>query len=187
VKTVAVRPILLLGNPGLYRPSSPVREEDLASMGTLVRDLRDTLVDFRSRRGSARAIAAPQIGVWTRVVYVHEPEPQVVLNPVVLPQGTSEVDVWESCMSFPDLLVRVRRRRSCRVSYRDQAWRELTRDLTAIPAAVLQHECDHLEGVLAVARAIDAHSFCLSSQRCYVVRSCQPVGGKVLRRTFDGC
>ncbi len=161
---MAVREILLLGNPRLHEVSAPVVREELVGLSETVEDLHDTLMDFRARRGCGRAIAAPQIGVAKRLIYMHVDGPVVFINPVIDFASAEMFELWDDCMSFPDLLVRVRRHRSCRIVYRDREWNERSQTLTNSLAELLQHECDHLDGILAVARAIDSRSFAFKSQ-----------------------
>ena len=163
---MAVRKILLLGNPALYRKSAPVRREELDDLVAVVADLRDTLVAFRERRGVGRAIAAPQIGVMTRLVYHHEGgDSGVFINPELVDHSTGMIEVWDDCMSFPDLMVKVRRHRSCRIRYRDLDWERRERALEGAASELFQHEVDHLDGILAVSRAVNAQSFSLASER----------------------
>lgn len=167
---MAVREILLLGNPRLYEICLPVAPEELAGLASTVEDLHDTLMDFRARHGTGRAIAAPQIGVAKRLIYMDIDEPVVFVNPVIDVKSAETFELWDDCMSFPDLLVKVRRHRSCRVLYRDLDWNEHSLILSDSPAELLQHEDDHLNGVLAVARAVDFRAFSLRSQRAFFKR-----------------
>jgi peptide deformylase len=162
---MAVREILLLGNPELWKKSDPVVPGDLAALRSVMTDLHDTLMDFRERYGTGRAIAAPQIGVHKRFVYMHIDAPTVFLNPRLEDLSTELFELWDDCMSFPDLLVRVRRHQSCRIVYRDMDWTEQMCTLRDGLSELLQHECDHLDGILAVERAIDGRSFADRSQR----------------------
>lgn len=162
---MAVREILLLGNPALYERSAEVAEEDRAALGALIEDMHDTLLDFRGRYGAGRAIAAPQIGARKRLIYLNIGDPMVFINPVLTPDGPELMELWDDCMSFPDLLVRVRRHRKCRLTFRDASWQPRQIELEGDLSELLQHEYDHLEGILAVARAIGARSFALRSQR----------------------
>ena len=164
-KDMPVRDILLLGHPKLYAVCAAVRQDEVASLRPVVQDMHDTLMDFRRRYGAGRAIAAPQIGVMKRLVYMHIDGPVVFVNPVLDQPSEATVELWDDCMSFPDLLVRVRRHRCCRITYRDLDWHEHTRLLEDDLSELLQHECDHLDGILAVARAIGPHAFALRSQR----------------------
>ena len=163
---MAVRQILLLGNPQLYEVSEPVLEDDLGAMESVVVDLHDTLTDFREQYGAGRAIAAPQIGVMKRLIYMSiDDDSTVFINPRLEAQSDQMMDVWDDCLCFPDLLVRVMRHRSCRIRYRNRDWDEESLDLDGDLSELLQHEVDHLDGVLAVSRAIDDRSFALSSQK----------------------
>lgn len=162
---MAVREILLLGNPALHEASDPVREFDRSSMKDVVADLHDTLMDFRSRYGVGRAIAAPQIGVKKRLVYMHIDEPTAFINPSIDRMSEEMMEVWDDCMSFPDLLVRVRRHRRCRISFRDLDWEARELELEGDLSELIQHEYDHLDGILAVSRAIDGRSFALKSEK----------------------
>lgn len=156
---MAVREVVLLGDPRLHEVCEPVEHNDLADLGTVVKDLHDTLMDCRQRLGAGRAIAAPQIGVLKRLVYMNIDQPVVFINPVLDQMSDERMELWDDCLSFPELLVRVRRHRTCRIRYRDLEWREHEQVLEDDLSELLQHECDHLDGVLAVARAIDGQSF----------------------------
>jgi len=162
---VTVRPIRLLGDARLYEHSVAVAREELPAIATLVVDLHDTLLDFRRRYGAGRAIAAPQIGVMKRLIYVSSDRPTVLVNPVLGQLSQETMEVWDDCMCFPDLLVRVMRHKSCRIGFHDQNWQFVQWDLSGNLAELLQHEYDHLDGILAVARAIDGQSFALRSQK----------------------
>jgi peptide deformylase len=161
---MAVREILLLGNPLLYLRCAPVLREELPSLRPVIQDLHDTLVDFRASRGAGRAIAAPQIGVQKRLVYLYTNEPTVFINPVLDQLSPEMFELWDDCMSFPNLLVRVRRHTRCRVTYRETNWTEQQRELPEDLSELLQHECDHLDGILAVARAAGPDAFSLLGQ-----------------------
>lgn len=162
---MAVREVLLLGDARLHVVCEPVMEDELPAIGAVVEDLHDTLMDCRRRLGAGRAIAAPQIGVMKRLVYLNIDEPVVFINPVLDQCSEGLIELWDDCLSFPDLLVKVRRHRFCRIRFRDLDWREQKLELADDLSELLQHECDHLDGVLAVARAIDGQSFALRSQR----------------------
>lgn len=159
-----IRDILLLGNPRLYERCAPVEPGEVADLRSVVLDLHDTLHDFRRRWGAGRAIAAPQIGVMKRLVYMHVDEPVAFVNPVLGRLSPELVELWDDCMSFPGLRVRVRRHRTCRVVFRDLEWRQREMTLSDDLSELLQHECDHLDGVLAVARAVGPHAFALASE-----------------------
>lgn len=160
-----VKEILLLGHPQLYEVCSPVQQEEWPQMKSVVQDLHDTLMDFRSRYRAGRAIAAPQIGVMKRLVYMHIDRPVVLINPVLDQKSTEMFELWDDCMSFPDLLVRVQRHTRCRIRFFDSDRQKQEMLLENALSELLQHEVDHLDGILAVSRAIDEKSFALRSQK----------------------
>ncbi|MBF0277284.1 MAG: peptide deformylase [SAR324 cluster bacterium] len=165
---MAVREILLLGNPKLYEISAPVLKEELEGLKSVIEDLHDTMLDFKHKYGAGRAIAAPQIGVMKRLIYMYIQHPTVFINPVMDQESEDMMTVWDDCMSFPELLVKVKRYRSFRLTYRDQQWREQTATMEDDLSELLQHEYDHLDGVLAVSKAVDAKSFALRNQRKFL-------------------
>ena len=162
---MAVKEILLLGNPNLYEVSATVQQDELDCLNAVIQDLHDTLMDFRRKVGAGRAIAAPQIGTMKRVVYMHIDAPKIFINPVIDRHSDEMITLWDDCMSFPDLLVKLKRHKTCRIAYRDMEWSRHTTFLEDDLSELLQHECDHLDGILAVSRAIDATSFALRSQK----------------------
>ena len=85
--------------------------------------------------------------------------PTPLINPVLTNKSEALMELWDDCMSFPGLLVRVRRHATCDITYRDLDWHKHTIHLDGDLSELLQHECDHLDGVLAVARAIDGKAF----------------------------
>jgi peptide deformylase len=165
---MAVRKILLLGNPKLYEKSVPAKQEDLKVIEEVVRDLHDTLLDFKKRYGAGRAIAAPQIGFMKRLIYMFIDKPVPFVNPSLAEESEEMMEVWDDCMCFPDLLVKVKRHRSCTIRYKDLQWKDQSMKLTGDLSELLQHEYDHLEGILAVSRAIDGRSFCLRSEKPFL-------------------
>ncbi|MBD3158783.1 MAG: peptide deformylase [Candidatus Lokiarchaeota archaeon] len=159
------RRILLLGNPKLYAQSDPVSREELGEVNAIVEDLHDTLMEFRNEWGAGRAIAAPQIGEFKRTVYVNIDEPVVLFNPKIVDRSKEMIELWDDCMSFPHLLVKVKRHRRITVEYRDTDWKRIRAEYTDDESELLQHEIDHLNGLLATQRALDSKSFALRSQR----------------------
>jgi len=162
---MAVQEILLLGNPKLYKVASKVSQKELEDLEPVVQDLHDTLVAFREDYGWGRAIAAPQIGVAKRIVYMLVNEPVVLFNPVIKLRNRRKMEIWDDCMSCPDLLVKVKRYRRCKVEYRDLNWKKRSMYLEGRLATLLQHEVDHLHGILTVQRAISDKSFALRVEK----------------------
>ena len=165
---MAAREILLLGNPKLFEMCEPVQKMEIGQIRHVIEDLHDTLMAFRQKYKAGRAIAAPQIGAMKRVVYMHIGEPVVLINPVLDLKSTEMMELWDDCMSFPELLVKVHRHQRCRITYRDENWKEQRMVLEGDRSELLQHEVDHLDGILAVQRAIDHRSFALRSQRRFL-------------------
>ena len=163
-----VKDILLLGNPKLYEISQPIKQSELAGLKDVVSDLHDTLIDFKKRYGAGRAIAAPQIGVMKRLLYMFIDKPVVFINPELRDMSAEMMLVWDDCMCFPDLLVKVERHKTCTIVYHDMDWHRQELFLVDDLSELLQHEYDHLNGILAVSRAMDEHSFALRSQKGFV-------------------
>ena len=158
--------ILLLGDARLYQVCEPVRREELAAMPALIADMRDTILAYRRKMGAGRAIAAPQIGVMKRVVCMClKEEPVALLNPELSFPDEETMEVLDDCMSFPHLLVRLTRFRRCAVRYRDLGWEMREMALEGDLAELLQHECDHLDGVLATMRAQSVRDFVITVAR----------------------
>lgn len=153
--------ILLLGDPLLYETSTEVAREELPALDPVIQDLHDTLMDFRARYQAGRAVAAPQIGVHKRLIYMYINEPTVLINPVLQFPDRERMAVRDDCMSFPGLYVDVERYKRCVVRYRDRGWVEQTLSLEGSLSELIQHEYDHLDGILATMRAIDSKSFFL--------------------------
>jgi peptide deformylase len=154
-----VREILLLGNEALYENSEPVSQAELPGMADVVGDLHDTLMAFRAQYGAGRAIAAPQIGVPKRLIYMNVGEPVVLVNPVLRFPDGALMKVLDDCMSFPGLHVNVMRHARCAIQFRDMDWAERELSLEGDLSELIQHEYDHLDGILATMRAMDEKAF----------------------------
>jgi len=153
------RKVLLLGDPELYEVCNPVRREELQTLPSIVEDLHDTLFDFRERYHAGRAIAAPQIGVRKRLIYFYVDKPTVFINPSLEFTDDEMMTVMDDCMSFPNLLVKVYRHRRCTIRYFDLGWNECLLTPEGDLSELLQHEYDHLDGILATMRAVDNKSY----------------------------
>ncbi|MCF2673067.1 peptide deformylase [Fusobacterium varium] len=153
------REILLLGNEELYQISEPLKKDEIENIKFIVQNLHDTLLDFKEKYHAGRAIAAPQIGVKKRLLYMFIDKPVIFINPVLEFPDDEMMEVLDDCMSFPNLLVKVKRYKRCRIKYLDMDWKEQEMSLEGDLAELLQHEYDHLDGILATMRAIDNKSF----------------------------
>ena len=153
------REILLLGDPRLYEVCEEVRFEELEALRPVFEDMFDCIRAIRRELGFGRAIAAPQIGVQKRLICMLTDKPYVILNPTLEFVGDEMMELMDDCMSFPKLLVRVRRCRHCILRYRDENWQTQEKRMDDDMAELIQHEYDHLDGILATMRAIDSKSF----------------------------
>ncbi len=151
--------ILLLGNEELYQISEPLKKDEVENIKFIVQSLHDTLLDFREKYHAGRAIAAPQIGIKKRLLYMFIDKPVIFINPVLEFPDNELMEVLDDCMSFPNLLVKVKRHKRCKIKYLDKDWKEQMMYLEGDLAELLQHEYDHLDGILATMRAIDNKSF----------------------------
>jgi peptide deformylase len=162
---MAKREILQLGDPALHQICARV-DARASATAELVRDLADTLAAFRDERGFGRAIAAPQIGALARVIVVRMPGGfgDALHNPVVEQASDERFELWDDCFSFPDLMVRVRRSVRVRVAYEDAHGTARRLDADGDLSELLQHEIDHLDGVLATQRAVAPTAFCTRAE-----------------------
>ena len=155
--------ILLLGDPRLHQMSTPVEPDDIPELVPVLQDLHDILFEYKARfahYGAFRGIAAPQIGVMKRVIYMNiDNIPTIFVNPELTNLSKKMFEVWDDCMCFPNLLVRLKRHKSCTINYFDLEFKPQTMQLEDSLSELLQHEFDHLNGILSTQRAIDNQSF----------------------------
>ena len=162
---MAIRPILRMGDPRLLQPSVPVREFGTSSLLELVIDMADTM-----QAANGAGLAAPQIGVLLRVVIfggdrtLRYPDADAVPYTVLINaklralRGGRESD-WEGCLSVPGMRGLVPRYRRLRYRGCDQWGRPIDRTVAGFHARVVQHEVDHLDGVLYPTRIKDLRKF----------------------------
>ncbi|MFN7572504.1 MAG: peptide deformylase [Betaproteobacteria bacterium] len=160
-----IREILRMGDPRLLRVSEPVRELGTPELQALVADLFDTM-----RAADGAGLAAPQIGVPLRVVIFGferndryrdaPPVPRTVLiNPVLTPLTDEMEEGWEGCLSVPGLRGVVPRYAKLRYTGFDEKGGQIDRSVDGFHARVVQHECDHLDGILYPMRVRDFSRF----------------------------
>ena len=161
---VAVRTILQLGDPGLREVASRVADPAAREIRLLVADLADTLAHWRASTGYGRGIAAPQIGVTRRVIFLQLPEaePWPLVNPEITWRSAEKIVVWDACLSFLSIFMQVGRHREIMVKYQDLCgeWHEVRASEERNLYELLQHEIDHLDGILAVDRITDMKTMC---------------------------
>ena len=165
-----IRPILKMGEPSLMQPSAEVEDFNTPELLALIADLEDTM---RSANGAG--IAAPQIGVNLQVVifgsdrinprYPDAPivPKTVLLNPVITPLGDDEEEAWEGCLSVPGMRGSVPRGSRIKYAGVDPFGTPIAREAEGFHARVVQHECDHLWGILYPMRIRDMRKFGFTS------------------------
>jgi peptide deformylase len=161
---MTIRSVMQLGTPSLWEPSAPVTDPADPAVAALVDDLHDTLLHWRATTTYGRGIAAPQIGVLRRVVVLDLRERWPLLNAQIVRRSPTTLVLWDACLSFLDLFGQVLRHAWIDVRWQalDGAWHEHRFDGEL--SELLQHEIDHLDGILAVARVLDVHSLCTREQ-----------------------
>lgn len=151
--------ILKLGDERLYQISEPVIDFNKEELAEIESKLHEAMFDFRTKYNAGRAIAAPQIGVFKRIIYMNISEPVLMINPVLSSFSEETFELWDDCMCFPNLLVKVCRFKQCTLSYTNRNLEQVTLFLTDDISELIQHEYDHLDGILATMRAVDKFSF----------------------------
>jgi peptide deformylase len=162
---MAIREVLKMGDPRLLAVADPVREFGTPELDDLLADMRDTMQDL-----NGAGLAAPQIGVGLRVVIFGmdfnprypeaDPVPYTVLiNPVLTPLSDEMEDGWEGCLSVPGMRGVVPRYRELRYTGVDVGGRPIDRIANGFHARVVQHEVDHLDGILYPRRIRDLTQF----------------------------
>ncbi len=159
-----IRPVLQLGDPRLREVAIPVADPKSPQIRSLIQDLADTLAHWRATTGYGRGIAAPQLGVSQRVIFLKLPEaePWPLINPEIIERSEEKIIVWDACLSFLSIFMQVERHREVTVRYQDLQGESL--EFTASDdrnlSELLQHEIDHLDGILAVDRIVDTKTLC---------------------------
>ncbi|MGK0467019.1 peptide deformylase [Clostridium sp.] len=163
---MTIREILLLGNENLYKVCSEVSKDEINKVEQVVEDLHDTMVNFSEKYGFGRAIAAPQINELYRIIYVNFNNTSIAfINPRLEFTEDEKFELWDDCMSYPGLEVRLYRYKTCKIHYKDMEWADCSISFTGDLAELIQHEYDHLDGILAVQKAIDNKSFRINKDK----------------------
>lgn len=160
-----IRPVLRMGDPRLIERSAVVTEFDTPELHALIQDMDDTM-----RAKSGAGIAAPQIGVQLQVVIFgvglnpRYPDAEqvpytVLINPVIEPVGDGMEEGWEGCLSVPGMRGIVPRHTQLRYRGFDQHGQPIDRTVSGFHARVVQHETDHLQGILYPMRIRDLRNF----------------------------
>ena len=154
-----VKDILILGDPRLYEISEEIKIEELPKVKSWVSSLNEAMSDIRKTYNFGRGIAAPQLGIMKRLVYTNVNEPKIFVNPTIIERSDEVFELWDDCMSFPNLLVKVCRNKSIKVQYYDEKFELKIEEYFDDLSELMQHEIDHLDGILATMRAVDNKSF----------------------------
>src|SRR5882724_7575925 len=161
---MAIRTVLQLGDPGLREVARRVNDPAAAEIRELVEDLSDTLAYWRKTTGYGRGIAAPQLGVNLRVIFLRLPGEAAwpLVNPEITWRSEEKNVVWDACLSFLSIFMQVERHREIIVRYQDLPveWKEVRAGEERDLSELLQHEIDHLDGILAVDRITDIRTMC---------------------------
>ena len=180
---MAVRTVLQLGDPGLREVAAHVADPASPEIRVLVQDLADTLAHWRASTGYGRGIAAPQIGAASRVIFLQLPgtEPWPLVNPEITWRSEEKIVVWDGCLSFLSIFMQVERHREIVVRYQDLRgeWKEVRASEERNLSELLQHEVDHLDGILAIDRIADMRTMCTREEfeRRYRAHSPYAVAG----------
>lgn len=147
---VSLQDILLLGDPRLRQVCAPVARDELPGLQPWFDRMDQLILLFRKTYGRGRAMAAPQVGLLKRVVCMHIDQPLVLINPTFMNLSEEKFELWDDCMSFPNLLVRLNRHQSAVLHYYDLNWQTHEWALDGDLSELLQHELDHLDGILSL-------------------------------------
>lgn len=161
---MAIQTLRQLGDPVLREIARPVSDPATPEIEALVQDLADTLAYWKKTTGYGRAIAAPQIGTLLRVIFLQLPgaDPWPLVNPEITERSEEKIVVWDACLSFLSIFMRVERHREIAVRYQDLGgqWHDFRAGEERNLSELLQHEIDHLDGILAVDRITDIRTMC---------------------------
>ena len=165
---MAVRTVRQLGDSVLRETCKEVEDASTPEIRALVEDLSDTLAFWRKTTGYGRGIAAPQIGVAKRVVFLRLPgeDPWPLVNPKIVERSSERIVVWDACLSFLSIFMQVERNRDITVGYQDLqgGTHEIQAGELRNLSELLQHEIDHLDGVLCIDRVIDLRTICTKEE-----------------------
>lgn len=161
---MSVREVVQLGDPRLRTVCATVEDPAAPEVATVIEDMKDTLAHSRATTTYGRAIAAPQIGVMQRIVFVNVEAPWTLINPVIVERSDETMVVWDACLSFLCIFYQVVRHQWITVKYQGSsgAWYEVR--VEGDLSELLQHEIDHLDGILALDRVADIRTMCTRAE-----------------------
>ena len=147
-----------LGDPILRETAMPLKYEEVNELMPVIEEMFTLVIEFREKYGRGRAIAAPQVGLSKRIICINTDRRYVLINPQISWKGKDMIEIWDDCMSFPNLFVKVMRHKKIKLTFLDTEWQMHEWTLTDDMAELIQHEYDHLDGILATDLAIDKYS-----------------------------
>ncbi|MHA2299107.1 MAG: peptide deformylase [Candidatus Hodarchaeales archaeon] len=162
---MTVKEVLLIGNHQLREKSTTVTDFG-NELQTIIQDLKDTLIHLQETKKIGRALAAPQIGYLKKVIYFGLPsKPFLMVNPNINWQSEEMFQVWDSCYSFDvAFFVEIERHRKINVEYQDYKGKKIVKEFSDDLSELVQHEIDHLEGILATDHLTDVKKIILRQE-----------------------
>lgn len=162
---MAIKPVLKMGEPLLLQVAQAVEQFDTPELHALIQDMQDTMIAL-----DGAGLAAPQIGVSLRVVIFGFKKNQrypdadevpftILINPQLTPLSDEMAEDWEGCLSVPGLRGKIPRYTCLRYQGHDPWGNTIDREVSGFHARVVQHECDHLQGILYPMRIKDFRTF----------------------------
>jgi peptide deformylase len=161
---MVIRETLLLGDPRLREISESVNFDK--KIPQILTDLKDTLTEHQRIYGMGRGLAAPQIGYNKRIVYIQTPDfTSYLINPEIVWKSNEEFEVWDSCFSMKaHFFVKINRNKSIKVKYNDEFNEFHNETFSNDMSELLQHEIDHLDGIICSDRLIDSKNIIMREQ-----------------------
>lgn len=151
--------IIKLGEPILLKRADEVIREEVVTLMPSIKKMWKLIIEFRRAFGRGRAIAAPQIGLLRRIICINVACPQVLINPEITYKSLEMIELWDDCMRFPSLFVRLERHKNISISFYNLEWEKVIWHLEDDMSELIQHEYDHLEGILSISRAKNIDCF----------------------------
>ncbi|KKN01872.1 hypothetical protein LCGC14_1123440 [marine sediment metagenome] len=162
---MVIMEVLMLGNPKLRDFSVDIINFD-ENLKENIQDLKDTLTHLQKKKKLGNAIAAPQIGFFKKIIYYELPGKSFyMVNPKIIQQSRDMINVWDSCFSFDiSFFVEIPRYKSIKIEYQDEKGNFFNEEFTEELSELVQHEIDHLHGILAIDRLRDVKKIIMRSE-----------------------
>ncbi|MEE8250459.1 MAG: peptide deformylase [Gemmatimonadales bacterium] len=161
---MTARPIRLLGDPMLRSKCNLVADPSSPAVRVVADDLRDSLKELKRVKGRGLGLSAPQVGAPIQLIFLELERRTLLVNPEIVDVGSNDFLLWDECFSLPDLMIRVQHAHQITVKYLDLGGKEHRIDFEGPPAHLIQHQIDHLNGVLAIDVATGFDPFCFRKE-----------------------